>query len=169
MIRINLLHLNILSLLLYFNLSSPGFGDSQNSIEILNPIFTTKGISENEYEIKAEKGIQKENNLYLQKIRGKFKTNENIWIYLIADEGNFDQLKGVINLSKNIEVYTDNNEKIFSDYAFIETEINKITLDNNVKFQNEMGLITADKSIIENNFSEISYMGNVKTRIKIKD
>ena len=167
MCKLNLYHIFIFILLMYVpNFSS---ADTENSIEILNPIFTTKGINENQYEIKAKKGIQKGDHLYLEKIEGKLKTNDNIWIYLTADEGNFDQVDGVINLSSNIEVYTDNNEKIYSDYALIETEINKITLDNNVKFQNNLGLITADKSIIKNDFSEVSYLGNVNTLITIRD
>ena len=70
-------------------------------------------------------------------------------------------------MSKNIVVYTDNNEKIYSDYAIVETKIDKITLDKNVKYENDIGLITADSSIIENNFSQINYAGNVKSSIKI--
>ena len=46
----------------------------------MNPIFTTKGVGENQYELKAETGLQEDEVLYLKKIEGKLKTNENIWI-----------------------------------------------------------------------------------------
>lgn len=159
--------INFLIYLFIINLTNNVLAENIDSIEIINPIFTTKGIDENQYEIKAEKGLQENDILYLKKIKGKLKTDDNIWIYLNADEGIFDQDKGIINLSKNIVVYTDNNEKIYSDYALVETKIDKITLDKNVKYENDIGLITADSSIIENNFSQINYAGNVKSSIKI--
>ena len=159
--------INFLIYLFIINLINNVLAENIDSIEIINPIFTTKGIDENQYEIKAEKGLQENDILYLKKIKGKLKTDDNIWIYLNADEGIFDQDKGIINLSKNIVVYTDNNEKIYSDYAIVETKIDKITLDKNVKYENDIGLITADSSIIENNFSQINYAGNVKSSIKI--
>ena len=146
-----------------------GRADSLNSIEIMNPIFTTKGVGENQYELKAETGLQEDEVIYLKKIEGKLKTNENIWIYLNADEAIFEQDDGVINLSKNIIVYTDNNEKIYSDYATVDTKKDKITLEKNVKYENNMGMITADYSIIENNFSQIMYSGNVKSLIKVEN
>ena len=160
---------NILIFLFLINMITNGLADSLNSIEIINPIFTTKGVGENQYELKAETGLQEDEVLYLKKIEGKLKTNENIWIYLNADEAIFKQDDGIINLSKNIIVYTDNNEKIYSDYATVDTKIDKITLEKNVKYENNMGMITADYSIIENNFSQIMYSGNVKSLIKVEN
>ena len=160
---------NILIFLFLINMITNGLADNLNSIEIMNPIFTTKGVGENQYELKAETGLQEDEVLYLKKIEGKLKTNENIWIYLNADEAIFKQDDGVINLSKNIIVYTDNNEKIYSDYATVDTKIDKITLEKNVKYENNMGMITADYSIKENNFSQIMYSGNVKSLIKVEN
>ena len=160
---------NILIFLFIINMTTTVLADSLDSIEIMNPIFTTKGVGENQYEIKAETGLQEDKVLYLKKIEGKLKTNNNIWIYLNADEAIFKQDDGVINLSKNIIVYTDNNEKIYSDYATVDTKIDKITLEKNVKYENNMGMITADYSIIENNFSQIMYSGNVKSLIKVEN
>ena len=59
-------------------------------------------------------------------------------------------------------------EKIYSDYAFVDTRNDKITLEKNVKYENNIGTIVADLSIIENNFSQISYSGNVKSSIKVE-
>ena len=58
--------------------------DSQ-LIEIDNPRFTEKGLDEKVYEIKAEKGLQSEDYLKLIKVEGKFKTDDNTWIFLEAD------------------------------------------------------------------------------------
>jgi len=159
---------NILIFLFVINMTITVLADSLNSIEIINPIFTTKGIGENQYEIKAETGLQQDGVLYLKKIKGKLKTNDNVWIYLNADEGIFEQSNGIINLSKNIIVYTDNDEKIYSDYALVDTKLDKISFEKNVKYENNIGTITADYSIVENNFSQIRYSGNVKSLIEIE-
>ena len=43
-------------------------------IEIDNPRFSEKGLSDKTYEIKAEKGLKSDNELKLFAIEGKFKT-----------------------------------------------------------------------------------------------
>ena len=91
--------------------------ENQNTIEIKNPIFTTKSIDGSPYEIKAEKGLQRENYLDLFVIEAKLKTNNDIWIYLNADKGTFNQSSGEILLESNIEIYTEADEKIFAEFA----------------------------------------------------
>ena len=73
----------------------------------------------NPYEIKAEKGLQRENFLDLFVIEAKLKTNKDIWNYLNADKGTFNQSSGEIFLESNIEIYTETDEKIFAEIARI--------------------------------------------------
>ena len=139
--------------------------ENQNTIEIKNPIFTTKSIDGSPYEIKAEKGLQRESFLDLFVIEAKLKTNKDIWIYLNADKGTFNQSSGEIQLESNIEIYTDADEKIFAELANVNTNSKIITLKKNVKYQDSNIFISADKSVIKNEFSEITYYGNVKSKI----
>ena len=139
--------------------------ENQNTVEIKNPIFTTKSIDGNPYEIKAVKGLQRENYLDLFVIKAKLKTNKNIWIYLNADKGTFNQSSGEILLESNIEVYTEADEKIFAELAYVNTNGKIITLKKNVKYQDSNIFISADKSVINNEFSNITYYGNVKSKI----
>tara|TARA_B100000579_G_scaffold434475_1_gene455453 strand:+ start:1052 stop:1573 length:522 start_codon:yes stop_codon:yes gene_type:complete len=139
--------------------------ENQNTIEIKNPIFTTKSIDGSPYEIKAEKGLQRENYLDLFVIEAKLKTKKNIWIYLNADKGTFNQSSGEILLESNIEIYTEADEKIFAELANVNTNGKIITLSKNVKYQDSNIYILADKSIINDEFSTITYYGNVKSKI----
>ena len=139
--------------------------ENQNTIEIKNPIFTTKSIDGSPYEIKAEKGLQRENYLDLFLIEAKLKTNKDIWIYLTADKGSFNQLNGEILLESNIEIYTEADEKIFAELANVNTNGKIITLKKNVRYQNSNIFISADKSIIDDDLSSITYYGNVKSKI----
>ena len=139
--------------------------ENQNTIEIKNPIFTTKSIDGSPYEIKAKKGLQRENYLDLFVIEAKLKTNKNIWIYLTADKGTFNQSSGEILLESNIEVYTGAGEKIFAELANVNTNDKIITLKKNVKYQDSQIFISADESIINDDFSSITYYGNVKSKV----
>ena len=51
-------------------------------------------------------------------------------------------------LFKNIEVYTDNKEKLISDEAIIDLQKDIITLLSNVKYENQNNRIESDKSVI---------------------
>ena len=158
-----LMHLFII-FLFFFGFQSKA-EENQNTIEIKNPIFTTKSIDGSPYEIKAEKGLQRENNLDLFVIEAKLKTNNDIWIYLNADKGTFNQSSGEILLESNIEIYTETDEKIFADLANVNTNGKIITLKKNVKYQDSNIFISADESIINDDFSSITYYGNVKSKI----
>lgn len=139
--------------------------DNKNTVEIKNPIFTTKSIDGNPYEIKAEKGLQRKNYLDLFVIEAKLKTNKNIWIYLNADKGTFNQSSGEMLLESNIIIYTETAEKIFAEIASIDTNNKIITLKKNVKYEDKNIFISADESVINNEFSNITYYGNVKSKI----
>ena len=158
-----LMHLFII-FLFFFGFQSMA-EENQNTIEIKNPIFTTKSIDGSPYEIKAEKGLQRENNLDLFVIEAKLKTNNDIWIYLNADKGTFNQSSGEILLESNIEIYTETDEKIFAELANVNTNGKIITLKKNVKYQDSNIFISADESIINDDFSSITYYGNVKSKI----
>ena len=157
------LHLFII-FLLFFGFKSYG-EETQNTIEIKNPIFTTKSIDGSPYEIKAEKGLQRENFLDLFVIEAKLKTNNDIWIYLNADKGIFNQSSGEILLESNIEIYTEADEKIFAELANVNTNSKIITLKKNVKYQDSNIFISADESIINDDFSNVRYNGNVKCKV----
>tara|TARA_B100001029_G_C15052829_1_gene452074 strand:- start:1270 stop:1803 length:534 start_codon:yes stop_codon:yes gene_type:complete len=139
--------------------------NNETTIEIENPIFTTKGVNERPYTIKAASGIQKGDVLELFKIEGKIKNHNEIWIYLNAEKGNYDQIAGMILLFDNVEVYTDNQETLISDKAIIDINKDQITLLSNVEYQSENSRIKADKSTIKNSFQNFEYFGNVKTKI----
>ena len=139
--------------------------ENQNTIEIKNPIFTTKSIDGSPYEIKAEKGLQRENYLDLFVIEAKLKTNKDIWIYLNADKGTFNQSSGEILLESNIEIYTEADKKIFAELANVNTNSKIITLKKNVKYQDSNIFISADESIINDDFSNVRYNGNVKCKV----
>jgi len=164
MITYLLSFLFILNLLLYANISISE--NTETPIEISNPVFTTKGVNKMPYTIKADLGIQRGNSLELFEIEGKIKNSDNVWIYLNADRGNYNQTSQVVFLFNNIEVYTDNEEKLVSDEAILDLEKNMITLLSNVEYENNNNRIEADKSIIRNNFQSFEYTGNVKTNIK---
>ena len=157
------MHLFII-FLLFFGFQSHA-EENQNTIEIKNPIFTTKSIDGSPYEIKAKKGFQRENYLDLFVIEAKLKTNKDIWIYLNADKGIFNQSSGEILLESNIEIYTEADEKIFAELANVNTNSKIITLKKNVKYQVSNIFISADESIINDDFSSITYYGNVKSKI----
>ena len=157
------MHLFII-FLLFFGFQSNA-EENQNTIEIKNPIFTTKSIDGSPYEIKAEKGLQRESYLDLFIIEAKLKTNNDIWIYLNADKGTFNQSSGEILLESNIEIYTEADEKIFAELANVNTNGKIITLKKNVKYQDSNIFISADESIIKDDFSSITYYGNVKSKI----
>ncbi len=158
-----LFFLFILSLAFYAKNSTAE--NSETPIEIANPVFTTKGVGEMPYTIKAASGIQRGNDLELFEIEGKIKNHDNIWIYLNADKGNYNQISQIVFLYKNIKVYTDNKEILISDEAIIDLQKDTITLLSNVKFENQNNRIRSDKSVITNNFQNFKYFGNVKTNI----
>jgi len=137
----------------------------ETPVEIANPVFTTKGLNEMPYTIKAKSGIQRGQDLELYEIKGKIKNNDNIWIYLNADKGKYNQTSEVVFLYNNIEIYTDNKERLISDEAVIDIKQDIITLLSNVKYTNQNNDIESDKSVIRNNFRSFEYFGNVKTKI----
>jgi len=139
--------------------------NSEAPVEIANPVFTTKGINEMPYTIKAALGIQQGENLELYEIEGKIKNRDNIWIYINADKGNYDQISQVVFLFNNVEVYTDDKERLLSDEAIIDIEKDIITLISNVKYKNQDNMIEADRSVIKNKFKSFEYSGNVQTII----
>ena len=153
----------ILNLSLYTNYSISE--NSEAPVEIANPVFTTKGINEMPYTIKASSGIQRGDNLELFAIEGKIKNRDNIWIYLNADKGNYNQTTQVVLLFNNIEVYTDNKERLKSDEAIIDVQKDIIILLSNVEHEDENNRIKADKSVIKDNFKSFEYLGNVRTNL----
>ena len=142
---------------------SNSFANENLEIEIDNPRFSEKGLDNRLYEIKAERGIQKKNNLELYIIEGKLRTESGIWIYLNADKGNFNQQDNSIILSGAITFYTEENEKLQSDNAFFSINNDIIKFDENVKHTRGSSVITADTSTIKNNFEHILYEGNVNS------
>ena len=139
-------------------------------IEIDNPKFSEKGLSDKTYEIKTEKGLKSDNELKLFLIEGKFKTaKDGKWIYLEADKGSYSQDNKFIELEENIIFYTDDGEKLSSKYATFDIQNDIIELVENVSHKNIKGLILSDSSIITNNFNKITYFGNVESLINASE
>ena len=139
-------------------------------IEIDNPKFSEKGLSDKTYEIKAEKGLKSDKELKLFVIEGKFKTaKDGKWIYLEADKGNFFQNNNFIELQENIIFYTDDGEKLSSNYATFDIQNDIIELAENVSHESMKGLILSDSSTITNNFNKITYFGNVESLINTSE
>ncbi len=139
-------------------------------IEIDNPRFSEKSLSDKTYEIKAEKGLKSDNELKLFAIEGKFKTvKDGKWIYLKADKGNYSQDYNFIELQENIIFYTDDGEKVISNYATFDIQNDIIELAENVSHESMKGIILSDSSIITNNFNKITYFGNVESLINTSE
>ncbi len=132
-------------------------------IEINNPKFSEKGLDNRLYEIKADRGIQKENSLELFTIEGKLRTGSGIWIYLNAERGDYNQQMSFIELNGDINVYTDENDKFYSDYALFSIDKDLVELNKNVEHIKGSTVIKAEKSKMKDNFNHIVYEGNVST------
>ena len=146
-------------MLLQFN----SFSNENLEIEIDKPKFSEKGLDNRLYEIKAERGIQRENNLEVFTVEGKLRTDTGIWIYLEAKRGNFDQIENLIELSGEINFYTDEEDRFRSDKAIFSINDDLVEFNSNVKHIRTNGVIIADESKIKNNFNHIVYQGNVST------
>ncbi len=153
----------IASALLLSLFQSQSYSNENLEIEIDNPRFSEKGLDKRLYEIKAARGIQKENNLELFFVEGKLRTDSGTWLYLNAKKGNFNQLENFIELSGEIIFYSDENDKFHSDYALFLIDNDSIEFNKNIKHIKGSNIITADESKIKNNFNHIIYEGNVST------
>ena len=149
----------LISILFQTNL----FSNENLEIEIDKPKFSEKGLDNRLYEIKAERGIQREGNLELFIVEGKLKTDSGIWIYLNAKKGSFDQVKNLIELNGEINFYTDEEDRFQSDNALFSINDDLVEFNKNVKHITGSSIITADASKIRSNFNHIIYKGNVIT------
>ncbi len=157
----NITKFSVLFLLILLLFQSNLFSNENIEIEIDKPKFSEKGLNNRLYEIKAEKGIQKEGDLELFIVEGKLRTDSGIWIYLNAKKGNFDQMANLIELSGEINFYTDEEDRFQSDNASFSINDDLVEFNNNVKHVKGSSIITADESRIRNNFNHIVYKGNV--------
>ena len=162
MIFLNRFFIFILFFLSNLNLAA---SDSENIIEIDQPRFSEKGLDQKSYEIKAQKGLRSSEKLILFKVEGKFKTNDGLWIYMNANEGNYEQIKNTIKLYDNVEFYTDDGDKITSSNAVFKMDEDLIILRKNVLHENKELRIKSDTTTISNNFDNILHEGNVITEI----
>tara|TARA_Y200000002_G_scaffold303839_1_gene259368 strand:+ start:161 stop:676 length:516 start_codon:yes stop_codon:yes gene_type:complete len=160
----NYLEIIIIFIFIIALYQSKSFAGESMEIEIDNPRFSEKGLDNRLYEIKALRGVQKENNLELYIIEGKLRTESGTWIYLNAEEGNFNQLENVIKLAGKIIFYTDEDERFLSDYASFSIDNNLIEFNKNIKHINGSSIIISDKSRTKNDFNHIIYEGNVTTQ-----
>ncbi len=157
----NITRFSILFLLIIILFQSNLFSNENIEIEIDKPKFSEKGLDNRLYEIKAEKGIQKEGDLELFIVEGKLRTDSGVWIYLNAKKGNFDQIENLIELNGEINFYTDEEDRFQSDNALFSINDDLVEFNNNVKHVKGSSIITADKSRIRKNFNHIVYKGNV--------
>ena len=159
----NIAKLSFFFLFILFLFQNILFSNENLEIEIDKPKFSEKGLDNRLYEIKAEKGIQREGNLELFVVEGKLRTDSGIWIYLNAKEGNFDQIKNLIELNGEVNFYTDEEDRFQSDNALFSINDDLVEFNKNVKHIRKNSIITANMSKMKNNFNHIVYTGNVST------
>ena len=153
----------ISSLLILIIFQTSLFSNESLEIEIDSPKFSEKGLDNRLYEIKAERGVQRVNNLELFTVEGKLRTDSGIWIYLNAKKGNFNQKENLIELSGEINFYTDEEDRFRSDKAIFSINNDLVELNSKVEHTRGNSIIIADESKIKNNFNHIVYKGNVST------
>ena len=151
--------------ILFFNILNATANDSETIIEIDQPRFSEKGLDQKSYEIKAQKGLRSSEKLILFDVEGKFKTNDGLWIYMNANEGDYEQAKNTIKLYDDVEFYTDDGDKITSNNAVFKINEDLIILRKNVFHKNKKLRIKSDTTTISNNFDNIIHEGNVTTEI----
>ena len=134
-------------------------------VEIQNPKFYEKSLDDKAYEIKANKGFKKGENLKLLIIEGKFKTENGSWIYLKADKGAFSQSTGVVELEDKIQVYTEGDDLISSDIAKINMKNESIQFIENVEYFGPNRKISSDFSEMSGDFKNIYFEGNVLSNL----
>ena len=159
----NISKFSIFFLFILILLQSKLLSNENLEIEIDKPKFSEKGLDNRLYEIKAEKGIQKEGHLELFIVEGKLRTDSGIWIYLNAKKGNFDQEENLIELKGEINFYTDEEDRFQSDSALFSINDDLVEFNTNVKHIRGSSIITADESKMKSNFNHIIYKGNVST------
>ncbi len=142
---------------------SQSLSNESPEIEINNPKFSEKGLDNRLYEIKADRGIQKENSLELFTVEGKLRTDSGIWIYLNAERGNYNQQTSFIELNGNINFYTERSDKFQSDYALFSIDNDLVEFNTNVEHIKGSSIIKAEKSKMKDDFNHIIYEGNVRT------
>ena len=162
MIFLNRFFILILFLL---SVSKATANNSETIIEIDQPRFSEKGLDQKLYEIKAQKGLRSRDKLVLFDVEGKFKTNDGLWIYMNANEGDYEQTKNIIKLSDNVQFYTDDGDKISSNNAIYKLDEDLIIFKKNVFHENKELKIKSDTTTISNNFYNILHEGNVITEI----
>ncbi len=159
------LNRSFIFILFFLNIFNATANDSETVIEIDQPRFSEKGLDQKSYEIKAQKGLRSSEELILFDVEGKFKTNDGLWIYMNADEGDYEQTKNTIKLFENVQFYTDDGDKITSNSAIFKMNEDLIILRKNVFHENKELKIKSDTTIISNNFNNILHEGNVITEI----
>jgi len=162
MIFLNTFFIFILFLL---SISKVTADHSETIIEIDQPRFSEKGLDQKLYEIKAQKGLRSSDKLVLFDVEGKFKTNDGLWIYMNANEGDYEQTKNIIKLSDNVQFYTDDGDKISSNNAIFKMDEDLIIFKKNVFHENKEFKIKSDTTTISNNFDDILHEGKVITEI----
>ena len=96
------LNKSFIFILFLLNVVNATANDSETVIEIDQPRFSEKGLDQKSYEIKAQKGLRSSEKLILFDVEGKFKTYDGLWIYMNADEGDYEQTKNTIKLFDNV-------------------------------------------------------------------
>ena len=159
------LNRSFIFILFFVNILNAIASDSETLIEIDQPRFSEKGLDQKSYEIKAQKGLRSSEKLVLFNVEGKFKTNDGLWIYMNADEGDYRQTEKTIKLYNNVKFYTDDGDKITSNNAIFKMNEDLIVLRKNVFHENKELRIESDTTTISNDFDNILHEGNVIAEI----
>lgn len=162
-----MIYLNRFLIFIFFFLSCLNVkaNESETIIEIDQPRFSEKGLNQKSYEIKAQKGLRSSKKLVLFTVEGKFKTSDGLWIYMNANEGDYEQSKNIIKLTDNVKFYTDDGDKITSNIAIFRMDQDLIILKDNVFHENKELKIKSDTTTISNNFEYVLHEGRVEAEI----
>ena len=138
-----------------------------NKNKILNPVFNSKSLNANPYQISAKSGIQIDNNLELQEIKASFTNEKGELINLEADVGIYNELNQSIELIGNVIVYNKELSKSFADKAYVNIETKQIDLQNNILSIRNSSEISSKTLLINEYDGVIIYTGNVTAIIKV--
>ena len=142
---------------------------STNKVEISKPIFKSKGLNSNPYEISAKKGIQLGDDLKLIEINGKLTNDKNEKIFLKADTGFYSDKKQKIELDGNVIISDEFGSITSADNALIDIKTEMIDLKGNVFSTRNDIEIRSNFSSLDDKNKILTYSGEVRIIRKINN
>ena len=141
--------------------------NTTNKIEISNPIFKSKGLNSNPYEISAKKGFQKGNDLELLEINAKFTNDEGEFLFARSVSGFYSRENSKIELLGNVFISDQFGSETSANRAIIDIDANVIqfigkvvSIKNNIEIRSN-SLFADDGGKILTYYDEVSIIRKV--------